>query len=124
METVPDGGCLHTTDCPSGSSCNCGYLNINFATAGCDSHGTCVTAQPACDPHAPADILCDVDGGCHLGGTCGGHGYCTGACMPSADASSDSAIDSGIDAGMDAAADVGAIGDSAFDSPSTDATPD
>jgi hypothetical protein len=122
MQSVPDGGCLQTTDCPSGSSCNCGFLNINFATAGCDRPGACVTAQPVCDPQAPANILCDLDGGCHLGGTCGGHGYCTGVCMPSADASSDSGIDSGLDSGVDSSAD-GGLSDSAPDSAPTDATP-
>jgi hypothetical protein len=120
MQTVPDGGCLQATDCPSGSSCNCGFLNINPSTFGCMSPGTCVTAQPACIPKFPDSILCDLDGGCRLGGTCSGHGYCTGVCMPSADASPDS----GRDSGLDSSEGGGSLSDSASDSPGTDAGAD
>ncbi len=117
VQPVPDGGCLQATDCPSGSHCNCGFLNVDFATSGCESPGTCITAPPMCSSVTPAEVLCDKDGGCALGGTCGGFGYCTPFLCPVADASSDSGpLDSGIDA--DAGLDSGAMDSSPPDAPS------
>ena len=59
-------------------------------------------AAPPCDA-GPVDILCDKNGSCPLGGTCGGFGYCSPLC--SAPASSDSGSDASSDSGSDASSD-------------------
>jgi hypothetical protein len=94
---VPEGGCLQASDCPSGSHCDCGFLNVNFATPSCESAGRCVTALASCDPKQPDTVLCDTDGTCPLGGTCGSDGFCSSPCpLP----------EGGVDAGNDASSDA------------------
>ncbi len=109
-----DGGCYVATDCPSGSHCDCGFLNVNFASPGCGFVGRCVTALASCNPASPDTVLCDVDGGCPLGGTCGNLGLCSSPCpLPEAgpeagvDASSEGGADAAMEGGADAATDAG-----------------
>jgi hypothetical protein len=111
MMPLPDGGCLHATDCASGTHCSCGFLNVNFASRGCDAPGTCIAALPVCNPSQPDNILCDVDGGCPLSGACEALGYCSTPWCSRPDASSDAPSDASPDAIVpaEAATDSGSI---------------
>jgi hypothetical protein len=101
---LPEGGCLRAIDCASGAHCDCGFLNINFAARGCDAPGTCIAALPACNLSKPDSILCDTDGGCPLGGTCGADNACSTPWCSRLDASPDAPTDAPPDAILDAIA--------------------